>query len=288
MKTTVDFRIIGTCHMRCPFCHGAPKDMPGESFDQVAQALEKLRNAGVDRLVLSGGEPLLRKDIAQVIKLANSLGFEIYLSTTGTMLFLHYEQIKVHLSWLGLSLDGSNDDVNFKMGRNKGHFEKTISILKYFLENPPPHRIRVGTVVSRKNLDDIINIGEKLFFDPNIYSPNVWRLYDFAPRGDGKINKKDYAISSQEFAKTVQDAKSVFGDIVSPLSNEDHDSSYFFVEPDLAIVTAEGEEFPCLGNLKTLSSEELRALFQTRKIISHKSLRNRQWMEQDKPFQVPS
>lgn len=76
------------CNFRCPFCHN--KDLLNESFedeiieeDEVFSYLNK-RKGVIDGICISGGEPLLQKDIESFITKVKEMGFKVKLDTNGT------------------------------------------------------------------------------------------------------------------------------------------------------------------------------------------------------------
>jgi len=78
----------GGCNLRCPFCHNALLVTELEcaeeySEDEVLSYLKK--RAGIlDGVCITGGEPLLQKDIADFIQKVKSLGLSVKLDTNGT------------------------------------------------------------------------------------------------------------------------------------------------------------------------------------------------------------
>ena len=77
---------LGGCDMRCPFCHNselldmnAPEVMDeNELYDFLSK-----RKGLLDGVVFTGGEPLLRRDIAPVMQKIREMGFKIKLDTNG-------------------------------------------------------------------------------------------------------------------------------------------------------------------------------------------------------------
>lgn len=275
---TVDLRVTSHCDMDCSFCHGAPKGIVDSPVSDVLKALDRLKLVGVERVVISGGEPMVRKETPDIIRHAASLGFSVYLSTNGLWFAEKYPLIEDYLDWIGLPLDGTSVEMNKRMTRKPRVFESTLSILGYLKDRKNlKHKVKVGTVVSRINIDDILGIGH-LLFEQEWYQPDVWRLYQFAPRGVGKSNEAVHEISDERFHKIVDLARSTFGSKVSPLSNEDHDFSYFFLNPDMNLVTASRYEFPELGNILNMSETELSDLFDRKLDISQRGRSNREWL----------
>lgn len=75
------------CNFRCPFCHNASLVM-GEGESDITEeeffAYLKKRQGILDGVVVTGGEPLLQKDIEDFLRKIKSLGYEIKLDTNGT------------------------------------------------------------------------------------------------------------------------------------------------------------------------------------------------------------
>lgn len=76
----------GGCNFRCPFCHNAPLvEHPNEyttALDEVLEYLQK-RKGLLDGVCITGGEPLLQKDIAQFISKIKAMGYSVKLDTNG-------------------------------------------------------------------------------------------------------------------------------------------------------------------------------------------------------------
>ncbi len=79
----------GGCNFRCPFCHNAPLVLPERiesDPDGEATVLSflKKRQGILDGVAITGGEPLLQKDIAAFLEKVRALGFQIKLDTNGS------------------------------------------------------------------------------------------------------------------------------------------------------------------------------------------------------------
>ena len=76
------------CNLRCPFCHNAPLVLPelvGQDTDeeQVLSFLRK-RQGVLDGVAITGGEPLLHKELPALLEKIRALGFMIKLDTNGS------------------------------------------------------------------------------------------------------------------------------------------------------------------------------------------------------------
>ena len=76
------------CNFRCPFCHNAPLVLPERlgcdtTEDEVLAFLRK-RMGVLDGVAITGGEPLLHRDIGDFLEKVRALGFRVKLDTNGS------------------------------------------------------------------------------------------------------------------------------------------------------------------------------------------------------------
>lgn len=77
---------LGGCEFRCPFCHNADLlDMaaPGLMDDEELLAFLKGRTGLLDGVAFTGGEPLLRRDLPDLLERVRQLGYKIKVDTNG-------------------------------------------------------------------------------------------------------------------------------------------------------------------------------------------------------------
>ena len=77
---------LGGCEFRCPFCHNADLlDMaaPGIMNDDELLEFLKKRKGLLDGVAFTGGEPLLRKDLPELLARVRDIGYKIKVDTNG-------------------------------------------------------------------------------------------------------------------------------------------------------------------------------------------------------------
>ena len=103
--------LIEKCNLRCTYCMPAngivlsPKAslMTADEIHAIAQTFV---NNGVDKIRLTGGEPLLRKDFPEIIAQLASLKTEISITTNGILIDKHIAVLKqFNIKKINLSLD---------------------------------------------------------------------------------------------------------------------------------------------------------------------------------------
>ena len=88
----------GGCNFRCPFCHNAPLVLPEQlaqdTDEEQVLAFLKKRVGVLDGVAITGGEPLLHKDIGAFLAKVKALGYQIKLDTNGSFPELLMELVK--------------------------------------------------------------------------------------------------------------------------------------------------------------------------------------------------
>ena len=130
----VIWNLVRRCNLTCMHCYSisADIDFPGElDTAEVMRVMDDLKAFGVPALILSGGEPLLRKDIFEIADRAKALGFYTALSTNGTLIDapLAARVHQVGFDYVGISLDGLQA-THDKFRRKAGAFGKSLQALR--------------------------------------------------------------------------------------------------------------------------------------------------------------
>ncbi|GAA0613730.1 GTP 3',8-cyclase MoaA [Virgibacillus siamensis] len=131
--------VIDKCNLRCTYC--MPKEIFGEDyvflpeeellrFEEITRLARSFASLGVEKIRITGGEPLMRRDLDQLIaELINIPGIkDIALTTNGILLPKKAKKLKeAGLKRVNISLDAIEDDV-FKQINGKGVV--TLPVLK--------------------------------------------------------------------------------------------------------------------------------------------------------------
>ncbi|QDG79336.1 heme d1 biosynthesis radical SAM protein NirJ [Labrenzia sp. PHM005] len=111
VKPVVIWNLTRRCNLRCRHCYtvSADVDFPGElTHEQAMETLDDLGQFKIPALILSGGEPIDRKDLFEIAVKARPMVRMLALSTNGTK--LHGEMADrvadVGFDYVGISIDG--------------------------------------------------------------------------------------------------------------------------------------------------------------------------------------
>ncbi|MCF6300871.1 MAG: GTP 3',8-cyclase MoaA [Proteobacteria bacterium] len=134
--------VMDTCNFRCGYC------MPAEKFDssyqflkphqrlyfeEICRVARKFAKLGVNKLRLTGGEPLLRKDLAHLVAMLKDIpGIEdIALTTNAVLLAAKLEDlIEAGLTRVTISLDALDDELFQQLNGHKGHIHPVLKAIE--------------------------------------------------------------------------------------------------------------------------------------------------------------
>jgi radical SAM protein with 4Fe4S-binding SPASM domain len=130
LKPIVVFNCTAKCNLRCLHCY-SDSDCAAEARELTTQQAKDLicqiADYGCPVLLFSGGEPLLREDIFELINCARTAGLRTALSTNGTLMTpdIAKKLYDIGLSYAGISLDGPKE-IHESFRGQKGCFDKTM------------------------------------------------------------------------------------------------------------------------------------------------------------------
>lgn len=156
-KPVVVWNVTRRCNLKCVHCYSRSEDRnyAGEMSLQEGKALiEDLARFGSPVILFSGGEPLIRPDILDLIRHAVKLGMRAVISTNGTLITRSLaEHLKeIELSYVGISLDGL-EQVHDSFRGIPGTFERVMKAIEHCQEVG----LKVGLrfTINRRNFFDI-------------------------------------------------------------------------------------------------------------------------------------
>ncbi len=193
------------CNLNCRHCGSScsPEERIKDELttDEIKKALytiaEDFNPMRTKRIMIgvTGGEPLLRKDIFEVMKYAEELGFSWGMVTNGTLITpeIIAKMEKAKMSTISISLDGLEKSHDWLRGND--NFKRAVNGIKLLVASRPSNcKIEVITCVNQHNIDELENIYQ-LCSDLKV---DQWRLVVISPIGRAK-NNPDLFLNSQQF-----------------------------------------------------------------------------------------
>ncbi len=146
----VGWAITDQCNRKCAYCsiwRRPGRDLPTPAVFRIADALAE---SGALRISFTGGEPLLREDVGEIIQYVHEKGIETRLNSNGSLVKDRISDLR-HLDTLNLSLEGPADVHDAIRGR--GSFNEVREALRAARD----HGIKtsIATVLTATNLDAV-------------------------------------------------------------------------------------------------------------------------------------
>ncbi|MEM4417090.1 MAG: TIGR04053 family radical SAM/SPASM domain-containing protein [Nitrososphaerota archaeon] len=167
------------CPLACRHCRAMaiPKPLPGElSTEEGFKLIEDVSSFGDPKplIVLTGGDPLQRRDLFELISKANKLGVPTAVSpavshhlTPDVMRSLKEHGVRM----ISVSLDGAGPESHDFMRQVAGSFESTVKAIRDAVEIGL--RVQVNTVVWRRNVHELPRIAALL----KSLGATVWEVF---------------------------------------------------------------------------------------------------------------
>ncbi|MGM0379057.1 MAG: GTP 3',8-cyclase MoaA [Bacillota bacterium] len=261
--------VTDRCNLRCKYCMpdgniDLIKDKEILDFDEIIKIVKTAAKLGVNKVRLTGGEPLVRKNIDKLIKKIKSIKNidEIGLTTNGILLKELAKDLKLAgLDRVNISLD-TLDSNKFKEITGFDKFNNVISGINE-AKKVGLTPIKINTVIM-KGVNDL-EIDK--FINMAIKHKLIIRFIEFMPSGDKvklqnshyvsnmelfeKINKKYILNSKNTFEKSPSKTYKIKGKkakvgFISPISN------HFCSKCNRLRLTSSGRLRPCLSSDKEI------------------------------------
>lgn len=150
------------CNLKCKHClNNSGRIMPNQfTSDELVKLVTELSEAGIQEIRFTGGEPLMFKNIFELINLATRNGIYTSIGTNGTLIT---KKVAEKLKKAGLKKAVVSIDGTEKMHdciRGEGNYKKAIEGIRNLEENDI--QVRVNSVVMRTNIEDVIELAQEM------------------------------------------------------------------------------------------------------------------------------
>lgn len=196
----VVWNVTRACNLNCAHCYAKAVNRPHEkemTYKQGLDLIDDLSAFGVPVILFSGGEPLMRPDLADLAKYAVEKGIRAVISTNGTLITKKKatELMEIGLSYVGVSLDGM-ETVNDRFRGKKGAFQDALQGIRNCQD--------VGLKVGLRFTINRMNAGEIPYIFDLIEEYQIPRIcfYHLVYAGRGS-NLKDMDLDHRETRKAV-------------------------------------------------------------------------------------
>ncbi|MBI4515563.1 MAG: TIGR04053 family radical SAM/SPASM domain-containing protein [Deltaproteobacteria bacterium] len=182
----VIWEVTRACDLACVHCRAeaVPARDPRElSTAEGCQLLEQVAEFGSPLLVLTGGDPIKRPDIYDLISYGDRAGLRMTMTPSGTPLMTHavIDRLKAAgLARIAVSLDGASAAAHDAFRRVRGSFDWSLDLLGY--ARSLGLSTQVNTTVTRFNFDDFDALAELM----TGLGIDLWSVFFLVPTGRGR------------------------------------------------------------------------------------------------------
>lgn len=203
--------VIDRCNFRCTYCmpsekfHHTYQFLDKEewlTFDEIARLTRIFTGLGVEKIRITGGEPLLRPDLPKLVKQLGAINGvnDLALTTNGSMLALQARNLfQSGLKRLTVSLDTLDEAISRRMNGERGSVTEILKGIKE-AERVGFKSIKINTVVQKGVNDHTILDLVKYFRG----TPHVIRFIEYMDVGNQNHWEYKNVVSSGEIVAAIE------------------------------------------------------------------------------------
>jgi radical SAM protein len=190
------WEVTQACDLACVHCRASaqPERHPMElSTGEGKELIDQIAALEVPVFVLTGGDPIKRPDLFELIGHARKIGVRVSLTPSATPLLTRevvFRLKEAGLARLAVSMDGASAATHDAFRGLSGSFSRTLDAVRWANEAGLP--VQINTTFSRRNIgeiDAIVALMEQLKI-------TLWSVFFLVPTGRGKLND---LLSADEF-----------------------------------------------------------------------------------------
>jgi radical SAM protein len=190
------WEVTQACDLACVHCRASaqPDHHPMELSTSEGNALiDQIAVLNVPVFVLTGGDPIKRPDLFELIGHASSRGVRVSLTPSATPLLTREVIANLNgagLARLAVSMDGASAETHDAFRGMSGSFARTLDAVRWANEIGLP--VQINTTFSRRNIGEI----DAIFEVTESLKITLWSVFFLVPTGRGKLND---LLNAEEF-----------------------------------------------------------------------------------------
>ena len=197
----IAWEVTRSCNLACRHCRAEAhiEPYPGElNTDEAMRLIDSFPETGKPIVIFTGGDPILRPDVYDLVRRVKQNGLTAAFSPNGTLITAHEAQ-KIKAAGVdrcSISIDGADAASHDQFRGVEGAFEASLAGIAHLREIGVPFQI--NTTVTRNNLDsfkDIFKLCEKI-------GAVAWHIFLLVPMGRAS-GLADQVIGAEEYEKVL-------------------------------------------------------------------------------------
>ncbi len=158
----VMIEVTPRCNFKCKFCFNrvsfAKQGHLGKepTTFYLKKVINSIKRAGVSVVRFTGGEPILREDIFELIKYAKAKGLEVRLNTNGSLIksYKMAKEMAKYLDYVLFSMHTYDPKKDEEITGFKGSFEKKVRAVRWF-KKAGVKTVRMSTIATLDNIKNL-------------------------------------------------------------------------------------------------------------------------------------
>ncbi len=268
------WEVTRRCNLNCVHCRSASSlNSYDTAFDTDAALgfLDELASYAKPVVVLSGGEPLLRKDLFQIARHGTDLGLRMCIATNGTLVTdeIADKMVDAGIKIVSMSLDGASAATHDNFRNQPGAFDAFLRAADIFNAHGIP--FLVNSSFTKRNQDEIADVMRLA----KSKGAKAWYMFMIVPTGRGE-EIMDELVTAEDYEEILKWHYEMEKDEVEMLVRPTCAPHYYRIVPQMnrglskdeklgrrtlqfstggakgclagqliALITAEGEVYPC-------------------------------------------
>lgn len=219
------------CNAKCAMCNVSDvlndRNMPDIPIAKIEKLLDEVKPYGPS-IILFGGEPFVRKDIAEIVRAVKGRGMSVGMFTNGTLLGgdTVKAMIREELDYIAFSLQGSKE-VHDRVLSVPGAYDKMVEAIKAFASVKDRHtKIIIHSTICELNVKDLRNIarlGYELGADLVRFGHPTFYSREEASRCTGSLRdmfKDDPCVSAMSYIYEIKGKEDIYLDNIAAVRKE--------------------------------------------------------------------
>ncbi|MCL1915885.1 MAG: heme b synthase [Desulfovibrionaceae bacterium] len=197
----VAWEVTRSCNLACKHCRGEAniEPYPGElSKNQALGLIDSFKECGEPIIIFTGGEPLLRPDVFELIRHASSIGLRAVMAPNGTLITPDKaaEMRASGIQRCSISIDGEEAASHDAFRGVPGAFDSAMQGIRYLKEAGVGFQI--NTTVTKDNLRSF----KRIFRLAQDLGAEAWHIFLLVPMGRAS-GLRDQVISAAEYEEVL-------------------------------------------------------------------------------------
>lgn len=161
------------CNFNCSYCYNKALAATQQELttEQWIEIINKLKVQNINYFIFTGGEPLMRKDLFNIIKSIKDDNTRVEILSNGSLLMKQVDKLLPLVDSFVVSLDSLDIKKN-GINRSEVGFNNIIRLIEYFSKTAPK-KLRIRSVITKENVDTIQAFNDEIYQNYGIRCVNV-------------------------------------------------------------------------------------------------------------------